>query len=90
MSSEQQSAKATLETARANQAEWRARAIRATSRGFVHLMQAYEGNPALLEEIGAMQSQFENMFQWRIVELEKIAQVSRDTAQRATALLVGE
>jgi len=88
MNKAEQSDIATVETARANLAEWRARAIRTVSKGFSHMMAAYEGNDAVLEQVGALREQFKILFGERPAKLDAIASESRDKAARAVSLMV--
>lgn len=77
---------AKVATARANQAEWRASAIRAVRRGFVHLRKSYDGNEEMMDNIGAMESQFLTLFKNRLEKLDEIAAVERAKAQNAMDL----
>jgi len=78
---------ATQQTELANLAEWRARSIRAVSRGLTHLRESYNGNPA---ESGVNQIA-ELFYQWagdRKEKLDEIASTARAKATEAVQRLV--
>jgi len=70
-------------TARANLAEWRIRALKATSQGLTHLKSSYVGNADGLTEIQAICDLFYPFFEARIDRLQSLVEIERQNARHA-------